>query len=139
MTGIQQKSVTFKLARLRIRRGSAEESGRYDEFDVEFEDGDSVLDGLVRLRYGAAPDLAFSFSCFNANVCKECVMMIDGHIDYACIAKLKPGLTQLDPIPEQRVLRDLVVDVGERDKKGATLRHQMKVINKRKRGEKVRP
>ena len=87
--------------------------------------GTLVLDGLVRLRYSVAPDLAFQFSCFNANVCKECVMMIDGKVDYACIAKLKPGLTQLDPIPEQRVLRDLLVDIQECDRRGATLRHQI--------------
>ena len=121
-----------KLARLRIRRGTGNESARYQEFDVEFEDGDSVLDGLVRLRYGAAPDLAFQFSCFNANVCKECAIRIDGAVDYACIAKLKPGLTQLDPVPDQRVLRDLLIDTRERDEKGATLRHQMQSIANRR-------
>jgi succinate dehydrogenase/fumarate reductase-like Fe-S protein len=117
-----------KSARLRIWRGTGPENGHYEEFDVEFEDGDSVLDGLVRLRYGPAPDLAFQFSCFNANVCKECVMAIDGTVEYACVAKLKPGLTQLDPVPDQRVLRDLLIDTRERDQKGATLRHQIQSI-----------
>jgi succinate dehydrogenase / fumarate reductase iron-sulfur subunit len=119
-------------ARLRIWRGTGAEDGRYEEFDVVFEDGDSVLDGLVRLRYGAAPDLAFQFSCFNANVCKECAVMIDGIVEYACIAKLKPGLIQLDPVPGQRVLRDLLIDTHERDRKGATLRHQIQSIAQRK-------
>ena len=54
------------------------EAGRFDEFELLFEEGECVLDGLLRLRYGPAPDLAFQFSCFNANVCKECVVMIDG-------------------------------------------------------------
>ena len=123
----------MKSARLRIWRGSDPKSGRYEEFDVNFESGDSVLDGLVRLRYGTAPDLAFQFSCFNANVCKECVMMINGTIDYACIAKLKPGLTQLDPVPDQPVLRDLLIDARECDHKGATLRHQIQAISDRRR------
>jgi succinate dehydrogenase/fumarate reductase-like Fe-S protein len=118
-------NIRLKSARLRIWRGTTRENGHYDEFDVGFEDGDSVLDGLVRLRYGIAPDLAFQFSCFNANVCKECVMMIDGKVDYACIAKLKTGLTQIDPIPEQPVLRDLLVDTQECDQRGNTLRHQI--------------
>jgi len=103
-------------------RGIGSESGCYEEFDVAFDDGASVLDGLVRLRHSTALDLAFQFSCFNANVCKERVMMIDGKADYACTAKLKSGLTQLDPVPEQR---DLLIDTQERDHKGATLRHQM--------------
>lgn len=139
MTGIKRQTLALKSARLRIWRGTDPQYGRYEEFDIEFEDGDSVLDALVRLRYGSVPDLAFTFSCFNANVCKECVMMIDGIVDYACIAKLKPGLTQLDPVPEQRVLRDLVIDVRERDQKGATVRHQIQTISERKRGANARP
>lgn len=133
MIGAGQQSLTMKSARLRIWRGTEPENGRYEEFDVEFEDGDSVLDALVRLRYGVAPDLAFAFSCFNANVCKECVIMIDGTINYACIAKLKPGLTQLDPVPEQHVLRDLMVDARELDQKGLTLRHQLQTISERRK------
>ena len=113
MTGNSHKTFEVKSARLRIRRGSDRNVGHYEEFNVEYEDGDSVLDGLVRLRHGAAPDLAFQFSCFNANVCKECVMMIGGTIDYACIAKLRPGLTQLDPVPDQPVLRDLLGLAGK--------------------------
>jgi hypothetical protein len=41
---------SVKTARLRIWRGTGRDDGRYDEFDVAFEDGDSVLDGLVRIR-----------------------------------------------------------------------------------------
>ena len=128
MSDSKNKTATMKSARLRIWRGTGPENGHYEEFDVEFEDGDSVLDGLVRLRYSVAPDLAFQFSCFNANVCKECAIKIDGTVEYACIAKLKPGLTQLDPVPDQRVLRDLLIDTRERDQKGATLRHQIQSI-----------
>jgi succinate dehydrogenase/fumarate reductase-like Fe-S protein len=130
----EHKNITMMLARLRIWRGTSLDNGRYDEFDVEFENGDSVLDGLVRLRYGPAPDLAFQFSCFNANVCKECAVMIDGAVDYACIAKLKPGLTQLDPVAGQRILRDLLIDTRERDIKGAMLRHQIQAIAKTRGG-----
>jgi len=99
-----------KTARLRVWRGTARDDGRYDEFDVAFEDGDSVLDGLVRIRLTADPDLAFRFSCFNANVCKECTMLIDGNVEYACIAKLRSGTIQLDPLPNLAILRDLVTN-----------------------------
>lgn len=132
MSDSKSRTAMMRSARLRIWRGTGPENGHYEEFDVAFEDGDSVLDGLVRLRYGPAPDLAFQFSCFNANVCKECAVKIDGIVEYACIAKLKPGLTQLDPVPDQRVLRDLLIDTRERDQKGATLRHQIQSIAYRK-------
>jgi succinate dehydrogenase/fumarate reductase-like Fe-S protein len=121
----------MKRARLRVRRGTALENGRYDEFDVAFEDGDSVLDGLVRVRMTSDPDLAFQFSCFNANVCKECAMLIDGRVEYACIAKLVPGVIQIDPIPNQRILRDLLIDTQEREQKGAELRRQVRSMSKK--------
>jgi succinate dehydrogenase/fumarate reductase-like Fe-S protein len=103
-----------KTARLRIWRGTEREHGRYDEFDVAFEDGDSVLDGLVRIRLRNDPSLAIRFSCFNANVCKECTMLIGGNVEYACIAKLHAGLIQLDPLPNVPVIRDLVTDTLSR-------------------------
>jgi succinate dehydrogenase/fumarate reductase-like Fe-S protein len=103
-----------KFAQLKIRRGTSRDGGHYDQFDVEFEDGDSVLDGLVRIRVKHEPDLAIRFSCFNANVCKECLILIDGKVEYACIAKLRPGLTVLDPLPDRPLLRDLVTDTLSR-------------------------
>lgn len=99
-----------KTARLRIWRGTHRDNGRYEEFDVGFEEGDSVLDGLVRIRLQSDPSLAVRFSCFNANVCKECTMLIDGKVEYACIAKLRTGLVQLDPLPKLTIVRDLVTD-----------------------------
>ncbi len=97
-------------ARLKIWRGASRDDGTYQTFDIMFEEGESVLDALVALRRDRAPDLAVRFSCFNANVCKECTMLIDGEVRYACIAKLKPGETQLDPLPNRNLLRDLMTD-----------------------------
>ena len=110
MTLSNAPGLSLKTARLRVCRGSSRESGRYQEFDVAFEEGDSVLDGLVRIRVTQDPDLAIRFSCFNANVCKECTMLIDGKVEYACIAKLRAGVIQLDPVPNLPILRDLVTD-----------------------------
>lgn len=104
------RSDTRRSARLKIWRGTSREDGGYEHFDIVFEDGESVLDALVALRRDRAPDLAVRFSCFNANVCKECTMLVDGEVQYACIAKLKPGETQLDPLPNRKLLRDLITD-----------------------------
>jgi len=102
--------MTQKLARLRVFRGSDRAAGCYRDYDVTFEDGDSVLDGLTRVRAHEDPTLAVRFSCFNANVCKECGMLIDGKVEYACVAKLTDGITQVDPLPKVPILRDLVTD-----------------------------
>ena len=37
-------------------------------------------------------------------------MLIDGNVEYACIAKLKPGTIQLDPLPNLPVIRDLIAN-----------------------------
>ena len=100
----------MRAARLTIWRGTSREDGGFEDFDISFEDGESVLDGLVALRRDRAPDLAVRFSCFNANVCKECTMLIDGEVEYACIAKLQPGETRIEPLPNRPLLRDLITD-----------------------------
>ena len=100
----------LKSAHLKIWRGASRDEGGYQEFDITFENGDSVLDALVALRRDRVPDLGFRFSCFNANVCKECTMLIDGEVQYACISKLHSGETQIDPLPKQPLLRDLITD-----------------------------
>jgi len=102
--------MTSKMARLRVFRGADRAGGCYQDYQVAFEDGDSVLDGLTRIRADEDPSLAVRFSCFNANVCKECSMLIDGKVEYACVAKLTEGITQVDPLPKVPLLRDLVTD-----------------------------
>ncbi len=102
------------LARLKVWRGRPGEAGRHQEYEVPYEDGDSVLDGLVRIRDLHDPGLAVRFSCFNANVCKECTMVIDGQVGYACMVKLRPGVTQVDPLANRALIRDVVTDTVSR-------------------------
>jgi succinate dehydrogenase/fumarate reductase-like Fe-S protein len=104
------QSENLLSARLKIWRGTSHDEGDYETFDITFEDGESVLDALVALRRDRAPDLAIRFSCFNANVCKECSMLVNGKVEYACIAKLQSGEIQLDPLPKRPLLRDLITD-----------------------------
>ena len=78
-----------RIARLRIRRGTAGDPARYDEFAVPFEDGATVLDALIWIRTQRDPSLAIRYSCINGNVCKECTIAIDGAVDYACTTRLR--------------------------------------------------
>ena len=44
-------------------------------------------------------------------------MLIDGEVQYACIAKLHIGQTQIDPLPSRTLLRDLITDtLGKKEK-----------------------
>ena len=106
--------ISQTTTRLKVWRGRTGEAGCYEEFDIHYEDGESVLDGLVRIRELYDPSLAVRFSCFNANVCKECTVVIDGEVGYACIAKLRPGVMQVEPLPNRPLIRDLVTETLSR-------------------------
>jgi len=104
-------------ASLAIQRGQPDATSRVDIFAVEFEPGQSVLDGLRMVRRDHDASLAFRFSCINANACKECMMLIDGEVDYACTARLKEGTTTLAPLPKKALIRDLVTEIAPPDER----------------------
>src|SRR5437879_10820488 len=93
--------MTKHTARLRVRRGTADEpQPRYQEFALPFEPGTTVLDALIAIRRQQDPSLAIRYSCINANVCKECLIAIDGVIDYACTTRLRDDkVMPLEPLP----------------------------------------
>jgi succinate dehydrogenase/fumarate reductase-like Fe-S protein len=103
---------TGQVARLKIRRGAARESGRWETHLVPFEAGQSVLDGLRWLRINKDPTLAIRFSCINANACKECMIQVDGETVYACTARLEPREMTLAPLPNKKLIRDLVTEIA---------------------------
>ena len=100
------------VAKLTIRRGSRGEAPRWQTFDVPFEPGQSVLDGLRWLRINKDPTLAIRFSCINANACKECMIQLDGETVYACTARLEPREMTLTPLPNKTLIRDLVTEIA---------------------------
>jgi succinate dehydrogenase/fumarate reductase-like Fe-S protein len=104
-------------ATLAIQRGAPGEPLHVENFEVAFEHGQSVLDGLRALRREADPSLAFRFSCINANACKECMMLIDGKVDYACTVRLKEGVMTLAPLPKKALIRDLVTEIAPPDER----------------------
>ena len=99
-------------ALLAVARGEATASSHVDTFEVEFEPGQSVLDGLRMVRRNHDPSLAFRFSCINANACKECMIQLDGETVYACTARLEPREMTLTPLPNKTLIRDLVTEIA---------------------------
>ena len=104
--------MTTRLAQLRVRRGTADKPAPYyQEFAVPFEAGATVLDALIWIRARQDASLAIRYSCINANVCKECLIAIDGEVGYACTTRLRDdAVMTLDPLPGKPVLRDLVTE-----------------------------
>jgi succinate dehydrogenase/fumarate reductase-like Fe-S protein len=100
------------VVRLRICRGSGGEFPWFDEFEVPYTEGASVLDALIWIRVHRDATLAFRYSCVNANACKECVIQVNGETVYACTARLKRGVMTLEPLAGKRPIRDLVADTA---------------------------
>ena len=106
------------VATLKVWRGSAAEAGRFETYEVPFEPGQSVLDGLRWIRIKKDPTLAIRFSCINANACKECIIALDGKAVYACTARLEAREMMLTPLSNKPVIRDLVTEIAPPAERG---------------------
>ena len=101
-----------KIAKLNIWRGADRAAGDWQSFEVPFESGQSVLDGLRWIRANCDASLALRFSCINANACKECMIELDGNTVYACTARLEPREMALAPLSNKQLVRDLVTEIA---------------------------
>jgi succinate dehydrogenase/fumarate reductase-like Fe-S protein len=97
---------------LKIWRGMDPKAGHWETYEVPFEPGQSVLDGLRWIRVNRDPSLAIRFSCINANACKECMIALDGETVYACTARLEPRRMVLTPLSNKKLVRDLVTEIA---------------------------
>jgi succinate dehydrogenase/fumarate reductase-like Fe-S protein len=107
-------------ATLVLRRGAPGEAPREERWEVPFEPGQSVLDGLRWIRAQRDATLAIRYSCTNANTCKECMMRIDGRTVYACTARLHEGEMRIEPLPNKALVRDLVTEIAPPDERLGT-------------------
>jgi succinate dehydrogenase/fumarate reductase-like Fe-S protein len=106
-----------KNASLRIWRGAERDHGRFDDFSVPYEEGMSVLDALRWIRCNVDSTLAIRYSCINANACKTCMALVNGEVQYTCIAKLTPEVMTVEPLPKRPLIRDLVTDTVADDER----------------------
>ena len=100
------------IATLKVWRGDSAQAGGWERYQVPFEPGQSVLDGLRWIRANRDPSLAIRFSCINANACKECMIELDGETVYACTARLQPREMMLAPLSNKKLVRDLVTEIA---------------------------
>ena len=102
-------------AHLRVFRGSPDEEGRYEAFDVPVEEGMVVLDALHWIQGHQAPDLAVRWNC-KAAKCGSCSAEVDGRPSLTCKTRLSDfDLDQpitVEPMRAFPLIRDLVTDVS---------------------------
>jgi succinate dehydrogenase / fumarate reductase iron-sulfur subunit len=90
-----------------------DEKPYYQNFEVEADPMDRLLDCLNRIRWEQDPTLSFRMSCGHG-VCGSDGMRINGVCGLAC-QKLVRNFKEevlIEPLPVFRVIKDLVVDLG---------------------------
>jgi len=105
------------VATLIVSRGEGRDRRAPSRYEVPYTPGQSVLDGLRFVRATLDPSLSIRHSCINANTCKECMIVIDGKVDYACTTRLAPREMVLEPLPTKAPLRDLVTEITPPDER----------------------
>jgi succinate dehydrogenase / fumarate reductase iron-sulfur subunit len=100
---------------LRIRRYNPEVRGEeswWDEFEIEADPDDRLLDALHQVKWYHDGTLALRRSCAHG-ICGSDAMMINGHNALACkviVRDVAPRVT-VEPIRGLPVLKDLIVDM----------------------------
>ncbi len=105
------------LKKFRIKRSDPERDipggkPRWDEFTVEMDPFERLLDGLIRIKEEQDGSLTFRLSCAHG-MCGSCAMKINGKNALACqtLARNTPEAVVLEPLPAFPVIKDLVVDM----------------------------
>jgi succinate dehydrogenase / fumarate reductase iron-sulfur subunit len=88
---------------------------RYQEYAIDTEPTDKILDCLNKIRMELDPTLVYRASCSHG-ICGSDAMVINGHIGLACQKLLRDYKTAnnfvIEPLPLFNVIRDLVVDMN---------------------------
>ncbi len=90
----------------------ADAEPRYERFEVPREEGMTVLDALIHARDHEDGSLTFRHSC-RQGVCGSDAMYVNGSQRLCCqtqVSDLAEPI-QIDPLPHQDVVKDLVVDM----------------------------
>jgi succinate dehydrogenase / fumarate reductase iron-sulfur subunit len=101
-------------AKFRVWRGSDSE-GNLQDFEVEVNEGEVVLDVIHRLQATQTPDLAVRWNC-KAGKCGSCSAEINGRPRLMCMTRMntfgKDETVTVTPLRAFPVIRDLVTDVS---------------------------
>ncbi len=107
------------LTNLRVRRYNPEDpqpAPFFEDYKLELDPSDSVLDGLIKIRETLDDSLTLRCSCRGA-ICGSCGMRINGHATLACKTKVlsvasSTGTIEVEPMNNMPVIKDLVTDMS---------------------------
>ena len=105
--------VTFKIRR--FDPDAPAPAPRFQEYTLEMNESNTVLDGLIRIREEVDGTLALRCSCRSA-ICGSCAMRINGQAGLACNTLIIHALPRdggpivVEPAGNLTVQKDLVVD-----------------------------
>lgn len=92
----------------------ADPKAHYQEYEIDAEPTDKILDCLNKIRWEQDPTLAYRYSCAHG-ICGSDALMINGRIELACqklVRDFKTGNNFLiEPLPLFDVVKDLIVDL----------------------------
>lgn len=103
------RKYSFKIKRFNPEKDS---SPRWEEFALELEPAERVLDGLIKIKDSIDGSLTFRRSCGHG-ICGSCAVKINGKNGLACqtLVKDMPDTITLEPLPALPAIKDLVVDM----------------------------
>jgi succinate dehydrogenase/fumarate reductase iron-sulfur protein len=81
---------------------------RFQEYSVPISLGTSVTNVLDYIYDNLDSSIAYYANC-HKSICGRCLLMVDGKRRLAC-TELVTGDTVLKPLPDHKVVRDLVVE-----------------------------
>ncbi len=85
----------------------------YKEYEIEIEDGWTVLDALNHIHWYVDGTLAYRRAC-RSEICGSCAMRINGKNRLACKTQIKTlgsGTIKIEPLPGLPIIKDMVVDM----------------------------
>jgi succinate dehydrogenase / fumarate reductase iron-sulfur subunit len=102
------------LRQFKVWRGD-KTGGQLEDFKVEVNEGEVVLDVIHRLQATQTPDLAVRWNC-KAGKCGSCSMEINGKPGLGCMTRMstfeESETVTITPLRTFPVIRDLVTDVS---------------------------
>lgn len=101
-------------AKFRVWRGDTD-GGDLQDFTVQANDGEVVLDIIHRLQATQTPDLAVRWNC-KAGKCGSCSAEVNGRPKLLCMTRMstftEDEVITVTPMRAFPVIRDLVTDVS---------------------------
>lgn len=102
-----------------------DQAPHYDQYELDAEPTDKILDCLNKIRWEQDPTLAYRASCSHG-ICGSDAMVINGRVALACQKLVRDFKTAnnfvIEPLPLFSVIKDLVVNLDPFFEKHRTIR-----------------